>query len=166
MDGKNANFLNIPAGGIKIQFSKFTSKLKTDKSGNKRSLENLFMKGDEVYLFIMNTVPKMIQSILKKNKLHMEQIKYFFFHQPNKFILKKLSEKMNIDEDKMPNNIVGMYGNSSGASIPINICKNYKKKTKRKDNLVCLAGFGVGLTWASMIINLTSLKFKKIIKLS
>ena len=70
---------------------------------------------------------------------------------------------MKIDEYKMPNDIVGTFGNSSGASIPINICKNFKKTSKKKENLVCLAGFGVGLTWASMVINLSSLKFKKLL---
>ena len=71
---------------------------------------------------------------------------------------------MNVNDRKMPNNIVSQFGNSSGASIPVNICKNFKKKKNPKKNVVCLAGFGVGLTWASMVINLKSLKLIKIIK--
>ena len=164
MNGANADFLKIPAGGMKIPTSKLTSKLKKDSYGNTRSLENLFMKGDEVFLFIMNTVPSMISKLLKKNRIDIDKIKYFFFHQPNQFILKKLSERMKVSEIKMPNNIVGLFGNSSGASIPINICKNFEKKTKLNDNIVCLGGFGVGLTWASAIINLSSLKYQNIIK--
>jgi len=166
MDGKNADFLKIQAGGIKTPSNKLTAKLKKDLHGNTRSLENLSMKGDEVYLFIMSIVPSMISKLLKKNRVDIKRIKYFFFHQPNQFILKKLSEKMNISEKIMPNNIVGLFGNSSGATIPINICNNFVKKKNFNDNTVCLAGFGVGLTWASAIINLSSLKYKKIIKYS
>ena len=166
MDGKNANFLKIPAGGMKIPISKLTSKLKRDINGNSRSLENLVMNGDAVYLFILNTVPRMIYSLLKKSKMKLKNIKYFFFHQPNKFILEKLAHKLKVPAKKIPNNIVGEYGNSSGATIPLNICKNFKKNKKRNENLVCLAGFGVGLTWSSMLINLSSLKYKKLLNLN
>ena len=53
---------------MKIPISKLTSKLKRDINGNSRSLENLVMNGDAVYLFILNTVPRMIYSLLKKVK--------------------------------------------------------------------------------------------------
>ena len=55
MDGRDSDFLKIPAGGAKIPISKITSKMKTDKAGNRRSLENLFMKGDEVFIYNENS---------------------------------------------------------------------------------------------------------------
>jgi len=46
---------------------------------------------------------------------------YFMFHQPNKFMLERLADKMEINYDKMPNNIVGKFGNSNGVTIPVNL---------------------------------------------
>ena len=62
----------------------------------------------------------------------------------------------------MPNNIVENFGNASGVTIPTNICFNLPDP--KSEYRICLSGFGVGLTWASMILNIGKLKIKKIIE--
>jgi len=162
-DGKGSNVLIIPAGGFKLPSTKETAKLIEDNSGNSRSLDHLFMKGDEVFSFVQRKVPPMIEKLLIEANLTKDDIDYYLFHQPNKFMLEKLADRIGICFEKMPNNIVKKFGNSSGVSIPTNISYNLGKKLLNGSYLVCLAGFGVGLSWASIIIELENLSFCEII---
>ncbi|HUS87744.1 MAG TPA: ketoacyl-ACP synthase III [Bacteroidales bacterium] len=163
MDGQKADVLMIPAGGFRLPSSKATAKLEKDSSGNERAKDHLVMKGDDVFNFIMTKVPPLINSLLEQAQKDIEDIDYFMFHQPNKFILKKLADKLDVPYEKMPNNVVENFGNASGVSIPTAITHNLQEKLIHDEANLCLAGFGVGLTWSSMLIQLKNLKFCKTI---
>lgn len=163
VDGKGADALIIPAGGFKMPSTQETAELKTDNSGNSRSLDHLVMKGDDVFNFVQKEVPPMIENLLTKANCDRDEIDYYMFHQPNKFMLKKLADKMGVPYSKMPNNIVENFGNSSGVSIPTNITYNLGEKLLTNSFLICLAGFGAGLSWASLLITLEKLTFCEII---
>ena len=163
MDGKGAYTLQIPAGGFKIPCSSETAEMKEDENGNFRSLENLVMKGDEVFNFVQKEVPPMIEELLIISGKKKEEIDYYFFHQPNKFMLHKLADKIGVPREKMPANIVENFGNASGATIPINISFNLGTDAVAHTYEVCFAGFGVGLTWAAIEQPLGKLAFNQII---
>ena len=154
--------LHIPAGGSKIPISKKTFILKKDSQGNMRNLNNLIMQGDKILNFIQTEVPKVILENIKFSGLKMNKIEKFIFHQPNKFVLNKLIENLNIPLSKTPTNIVERFGNSSGATIPLTITFNLKQ-IKKKPMKICMSGFGSGLSAASVILDLGKLKFCKII---
>ena len=108
-------------------------------------------------------VPPMVEELLKiSNKTH-KDIDYYLFHQPNKFMLNKLADKMRVPREKMPANIVENFGNASGASIPTNISFNLGDNACKQTYNVCFAGFGVGLTWAAIEQQLGKLTFNQII---
>jgi 3-oxoacyl-[acyl-carrier-protein] synthase-3 len=44
------------------------------------------------------------------------------------------------------------YGNTTAASIPIALCEAYEQGRIKAGDLVCLAAFGSGFTWASALI--------------
>ena len=125
-DGTNALCLNIPAGGFRMPSTPETAIMKEDEAGNFRSLDNLVMKGDDVFNFVLNKVPEQIEEVLSEMKLSKDEIDYFMCHQPNKFMLQKLADKLGVKYEKMPNNIVENFGNASGVTIPTNICFNLK----------------------------------------
>jgi 3-oxoacyl-[acyl-carrier-protein] synthase III len=164
MDGKKYDSLIIPAGGFKQQSNSNTKKLKKDKFGNSRSLENLLMKGDDIFNFVITKVPEMLKTIYKDLKINKKYFDYYFFHQPNKFILEKLANKIEIPNSKLPSNIVENFGNGSGITVPLNICFNLGNKATKKKYKVCLGGFGVGLTWSIIVCNIKKLSFCKIIE--
>ncbi|MEY8020089.1 3-oxoacyl-ACP synthase III family protein [Muriicola sp. SD30] len=159
VDGKGADALIIPAGGFRMPSTAKTAKLETDDSGNSRALDHLVMKGDDVFNFVQKEVPPMVENLLVKAKKEKDDIDYYMFHQPNKFMLKKLADKIGIPYDKMPNNVVENFGNASGVTIPTNITHNLGEKLLTDSFLLCLAGFGAGLSWASLLIKMGNLDF-------
>ena len=163
VDGENADALIIPAGGFKMPSTPKTAELETDSSGNSRALDHLVMKGDVVFNFVQKEVPPMIENLLEKAGCTKDEVDYYMFHQPNKFMLKKLADKMGVPYSKMPNNVVENFGNSSGVSIPTCITYNLGEKLLTNSFLVCLAGFGAGLSWASLLITIEKLNFCEII---
>lgn len=163
VDGKGAEALIIPAGGFKMPSTNETAELKEDQSGNFRALDHLKMKGDEVFNFVQREVPPMIESLLHKAGYKKEDIDYYMFHQPNRFMLRKLADKIGVPYEKMPDNIVEKFGNSSGVSIPTAITFNLGEKLLEDSFLVCMSGFGTGLNWASLIMPLGKLTFCELI---
>jgi len=164
MDGSKYDAIIMPAGGLKIPYSKETSIVKVDSEGNARSLNDMNMDGKAIFDFIQKEVPPMIDDLLREAGTTKNKVDYFMFHQPNKFMLERLADKMEISYDKMPNNIVGKFGNSNGVTIPVNLTYNLGDKLINNSYYTCLAGFGVGLVWSSMLVKMGGLSFCKIIE--
>lgn len=162
MDGKRADVLMIPAGGFRLPSSAETAIMEEDKNGNFRSKDHLVMKGDEVFNFVQTAVPPMIMELLENAGCTKDNVDYFMFHQPNKFMLQKLADKMGVSYEKMPNNIVENFGNASGVTVPTTITFNLGDKLLSHRYKTCLAGFGVGLTWSALLTDLGPLDFCEI----
>ena len=121
------------------------------------------MDGSAVFNFVQVEVPPLIEELLATAGTTAEAVDAFIFHQPNRFMLEKLADKMKIPYEKMPMNVVENYGNSSGVTIPIAIVHNLSERLVKESLNACLAGFGVGLTWSSMLIRLGDLSFCELI---
>lgn len=163
MDGSGALALNIPAGGFRTPSTMDTAIMEEDTSGNKRSKDNLIMRGDDVFNFVQREVPPMIEHLMEQAGITKDEVDWYMFHQPNKFMLHKLAEKIGVPYEKMPANIVENFGNASGVTVPTNISFNLGESIVSGSTRVCIAGFGVGLTWSSIYMKLDELKFNKII---
>lgn len=163
VDGKGAEALIIPAGGFKTASNPETALLKEDNAGNFRAQDHLRMKGDDVFNFVQREVPPMIADLLEKAAYNKDELDYYLFHQPNRFMLKKLADKIGVPHEKMPNNIVEQFGNASGVSIPTAITHNLGERLLKESLMVCMAGFGTGLNWASLVMPLENLSFCELI---
>ena len=160
-DGSRSDALKIPAGGFRLPYSAETAILHVDSEGNERALDNLFMDGTAVFNFVMQDVPPMLFDLFKKANVSINDIDWFLFHQPNRFMLQKLAEKLGVPYDKMPSNLVEKYGNSSGTTVPAVTVLTFEGKDLSKKQKICFSGFGVGLTWAAVIMDLGKLDFCK-----
>ena len=148
-DGSGAKNLIVKSGGARFP-EKFND-LRFDEGGNPVSSDHLFMDGQEIFMFTLMKVPKMIKDVCAKNDLQKEDISLFVFHQANKYMLEHLRKKLKIDEDKFFVNLAGV-GNTVSSTIPIALCD------AREQGLlfgkVVLAGFGVGLSWGATILDI------------
>lgn len=159
-NGSMGDVLTIPAGGSRMPSSAETAKLvDKDNDGNLRSLDNLTMKGSDVFTFVQTKVPPMIDEVLEYAGVTKEDIAYYLFHQPNKFMLKKLAEKIGVPYEKVPMNVVEEFGNSSGACIPVCATFNIADLLKGEKHKYCLSAFGSGLTWEAMLMDIGKLDF-------
>jgi 3-oxoacyl-[acyl-carrier-protein] synthase-3 len=163
MDGTRTDALMIPAGGLKLPCSADTAILEDVGDNNLRAKDHLRMDGSAIFNFVQTEIPPLIQGLLDHVGLSMDSIDYFLCHQPNRFMLQKLADKMKVPHSKMPNNVVERFGNSSGSTIPTAIALNLADKVTNGEIFACLAGFGGGLTWSAMLMRLGGWKFCEII---
>ncbi len=163
-DGSRHKALMIPAGAYRMPSTPETLKLQEAEEGMIQSLEQIHMDGTAIFNFAMEDIPLQVESLLSFSGNTRDSIEYFLFHQPNPFILKQMADKMKIPLAKLPNNIVSLYGNSSSVTIPLNITHNYPQQMMQGSHRVYLCGFGVGLAWSSMVMNLGPLEACKIVE--
>ncbi len=148
-DGSGAKHLIVKSGGARCPDR--INDLHFDDGGNPVSSDYLFMDGQEIFVFTLTKVPKMVTEVLIKNNLQKEDVNLFVFHQANKYMLEHLRKKMKIDEDKFFVNFEKI-GNTVSSTIPIALC-DAKEQGLLKGN-VLLAGFGVGLSWGATILKI------------
>lgn len=163
-DGSRREVLITKAGGMRLPRSAETSKMEVDEMGNYRSLNNLYMDGTAVFHFVMEEVPPLIDETCFLAETRKEQIDYFLTHQPNRFMLERLSDLMNVPREKLFNNIGEYLGNSSCATIPVDISYNLRDKLIDNSYSVCFAAFGAGLSLASAVLKFGNLDFCELIE--
>ncbi len=152
-DGNQMNKIIIKHGGARHPKTAASAKEYTNKHGNVRSDDNFLMDGAAVLSFALKIVPNMIAQLLAKAQLTYADIDLFVFHQANGFILKKLQKKLAIPPEKFWVHIADC-GNTVASTIPIALYEALQAKKVQKGSTVLLAGFGVGLSWASTIVKL------------
>ena len=163
-DGRRGDALKIPAGAFRMPSTPETAVMVDQGDGNYRSLDNICMDGSGVFNFVQIEVPPMLQSAFQRNEKTVDDFDWFFFHQPNRFMLQKLAEKACLPEDKLPMNLVENFGNPSGASIPLTAIFNCKDELLSKENKCCLSAFGSGLAWGVVFMNIGKLNHCELIE--
>ena len=109
------------------------------------------MNGREVFKNAVKRFPEVIHEALDHNNLDFNDIKLIIPHQANYRITEAVAKKLEVGMDKVYSNI-HKYGNTTAASIPIALTEAIYSKKINKGDLVILAAFGSGYTWASAAI--------------
>ena len=109
------------------------------------------MNGREVFKNAVKRFPEVIHEALDHNNLDFNDIKLIIPHQANYRISEAVAKKLEVGMDKVYSNI-HKYGNTTAASIPIALTEAVYSKKINKGDLVILAAFGAGYTWASAAI--------------
>lgn len=161
-DGSRAEALIIPAGGLRLPSTPETAVLEDVGDNNLRAKDHLFMDGSAIFNFVQTEVPPLVESLISRAGVSVESIDYFLCHQPNRFMLQKLADKMKLPYSKMPNNVVENFGNSGSVTIPTVIAFNLGDRLLKESFRVCLVGFGGGLVWAAMLLKIGKLDFNTI----
>jgi 3-oxoacyl-[acyl-carrier-protein] synthase-3 len=135
-----ATYNDAPAGDM------FMSKEMIDKAENFP-----FMDGPAVFKKAIVKFPEVIQEALANNNLVTTDIDLLVPHQANLRISQFVQQKLGLRDDQVFNNIQ-QYGNTTAASIPIALCEAWEQGKIKEGDLVCLAAFGSGFTWASALL--------------
>jgi 3-oxoacyl-[acyl-carrier-protein] synthase-3 len=154
-DGSGYNKLIIPAGGFRQPSSDQTSLVTTRESGNARSDNDLFMDGMSVFNFAITKVPKILNETLADCAIDKSDL--FAFHQANEIILKYIIKATKIPPSVAPFHAKN-YGNTGPASIPLLFSSNFFDEKSIPLKKVVACGFGVGLSWGTSVLDLSSTK--------
>ncbi len=112
-----------------------------------------FPKMDGQFVF-MNAVKRMMEVIneaLEFNNYTIDDVDMIIPHQANLRINQMVAKKLGIPPEKMFNNIQ-RYGNTTAATIPIALTEALEAGLIKDGDLVIMASFGAGFTWASAAI--------------
>ena len=109
------------------------------------------MDGPAVFKVAVEKFPAVIMEALRANNLQPTDISLLVPHQANLRISQFVQKKLGLKDDQVQNNIQ-KYGNTTAASVPIALCEAWEQGKVKDGDLVCLAAFGSGFTWASALI--------------
>ncbi len=110
-----------------------------------------YMNGNYVFKHAVTRFPQVINEALEANDLSAEDISLLVPHQANLRISQFIQRTMKLRDDQVFNNIM-KYGNTTAASIPIALAEAVSEGKVKKGDIVCLAAFGSGFTWASALL--------------
>ncbi|HQV61235.1 MAG TPA: beta-ketoacyl-ACP synthase III [Chitinophagaceae bacterium] len=109
------------------------------------------MDGPAVFKKAIVKFPEVILESLKANSLQTADLQLLIPHQANLRISQFVQQKLQLRDDQVYNNIQH-YGNTTAASVPIALCEAWEKGLVKEGDLICLAAFGSGFTWASALL--------------
>ncbi len=110
-----------------------------------------YMDGPGVFKKAVVKFPEVIVEALSANGYIPHDIDLLVPHQANLRISQSVQKKLALRDDQVFNNIQ-KYGNTTAASVPIALCEAWEEGKIKKGDLVCLAAFGSGFTWASALM--------------
>ncbi len=163
-DGSGHEAIIIRDGGFRNYLNKSSFDAVKYEEGIERSRSQLELNGLEIFNFSLTEVKPNILKLLEKTETAIEDVSYFVFHQANRLINESIRKKLKLPEEKVPYSL-GKYGNTSSASIPITILSELRDKVTQGKNTVLLSGFGVGLSWGSVLLNMDNIVCPEIIEI-
>lgn len=110
-----------------------------------------YMNGNQVFKHAVTRFPEAIEEALNKNGYKATDIDMLIPHQANLRITNYIQQKMGLPAEKVMSNI-HKYGNTTAASVPIALSEAVQEGRIKAGDLVCMAAFGSGFTWASALI--------------
>lgn len=163
-DGSLADLIMIKGGGYRHPSSPETLKEKVvDEYGNIRSDEQGYMRGGDVFNFVIREIPKNIKQTLQFANIGTDDLDYIVFHQANNFINSYIAKKMKLDVAKIPHTIE-KFGNTSSVSVPLTIVSELKDKLDGNKTLL-FSAFGVGMSWSTAIVPFSDCKISEIVEI-
>ena len=108
----------------------------------------LEMNGRAVFNFSATAVPPQIKELLAAEGIGADAVDAFLLHQGSRYIVDTLAKRLGLAPEKVPSNLAAQ-GNTVSSSIPL----LFESILNRPDfSRVLMSGFGVGLSWASCLV--------------
>lgn len=112
---------------------------------------NPYMNGREVFRHAITKFPAVILEVLEAHDVRPDQLALVVPHQANLRITEAVRKRLELPDEQVYSNIQ-RYGNTTAASIPIALSEAVTEGKVKRGDLVCLASFGSGFTWAASLL--------------
>ena len=163
-DGSGYQTIIINDGGYRNPYSSSSLLSKKVEEGICRNQLNLTLDGMDVFSFGISKAPESITELLKKFTTGIKEIDFFFLHQANMMMNERIRKKLQLPEERVPYSLKN-YGNTSSASIPLTMVTETADTLKNNEHKIIACGFGVGLSWGSILCTTKNLIIPALIKL-
>lgn len=134
--------------------------LKCDRGGTRNPYKDgetvdkathIYMNGRAVYTFAVKAFTDVMQELLDREGITMDQVKKIIPHQANERIVQAAAKRFGLPEDKFFMNIE-KYANTSAATIPVALDEYARTGELKRGDLIMTVGFGGGLTYGGNLI--------------
>ena len=149
-DGEGAENLIVRTGGAR--HLKPANDLAFDDFGNPRSSDNLYMDGPAILNYSLEFLTGLVNDVLAKNGLTMDDIDLHVYHQANIFLANLERKTLRIAPEKYYVCIENT-GNTVSSTIPIALCEAMKEGKLSKGMKVLSIAQGLGYTWGGMVLH-------------
>ncbi len=150
-DGAGYKAIMIPAGGMRNFPTKKMFEYKRYGKGIIRNDMQVALDGYAVFDFSLREIVPNINKLLEYSGKSTDDIDYYIFHQANLLINDTLRKKLHIPPQRTPTSLK-KFGNTSSASIPLTILTEIRQKVSAEKLNLLFCGFGVGLSWGSVVL--------------
>lgn len=156
-DGSGFKSIIIEDGGYRNPVTSESFEMKEFPDGSKRNGLQSYLNGQDVFIFGITKAPRSLKNVLEFADVSCDALDFLILHQANKLMLEKIAKKLKIEMDRVPLSL-DEFGNTSSASIPLTMVTRIGDALSSKSRLkLAASGFGVGLSWASVVLDLNDL---------
>ena len=145
---ESSQILGFDFGGDGINFEDISL---SKQNFRDTSSHDFYMNGGKVFQFTQNSIPNSINRVLTINSTKIDDLKLVIFHQASRIVLDTLNEKIALNISQTSETI-SKFGNTGSASIPITLSEYLKFSALEPGDLVLLSGFGIGLSFGSVLL--------------
>lgn len=141
-EGAGHGLITIPAGGSR----------KPSGTETVRGKDHLLrMRGSAVFRAAIRHLEQAMLELLKEFGLSTVDVRRVIAHQANARILEQLRRRLGLPREVLYS-VIERYGNTSSASLPIALDCAVREQRIAAGDVVVLAAFGGGLTWATGLV--------------
>ena len=141
-DGAQHGLITIPAGGSRQPMTSDTIEAKA---------HTLRMQGALLFRLAVKRLDQVIHETLKEFGVELQDVAQVVLHQANGRILDHLTKRLGISPERVCS-VIGRYGNTSSASLPIALDHAVRSGKILPHDIVLLGSFGGGVTWAAGLV--------------
>ena len=131
---------------------------------HQRPNERMQMNGHEVFHFGLKEVVPNVEQLINFANTEKDKVDYFVFHQANKLLNEGIRRKLKVAPEKVPHSLAEL-GNTSCATIPVTMVAQLGAQLGERNLHLLLSGFGVGLSWGSVLLNTDAITCLQLIEL-
>ncbi len=165
-DGNGWKAIHIPAGGYRRPMVSTDLDYISVDAGVTRNGCQVVLDGAEIFNFSIREVPKTVNRVLAHAGRSTETVDYFLFHQANLMMNEFIRKKMKLPPEKVPYSLRD-FGNTSSVTIPLTLVASeaVARSTSAGATSLLMSGFGVGLSWASALVQTDRLIVSQLVEL-
>ncbi len=164
-DGSGWQAIHLPGGCLRNPYDEHMYDMVQVEKGISRSKGNVWLNGLDVFTFSVTVVPPSLKELLAYANETAETLDYFVMHQANLLMNETIRKKLKIVPEKVPYSL-RMFGNTSSASIPLTMVTQLNEQLKsNQEKTFMFSGFGVGLSWASVIFKSNAIHCSKLVEI-